>query len=65
MWMIPTPWGPIMFHWCPQETMALMAMLPFIGGAWLWIRSKFKRHIKEEREAHHDCCHPHDEHKES
>lgn len=51
-------------HWCIDETMALMAMLPFIGyyfrKAHLWYHAKFhhKCHTKS-------CNETHPEHKES
>lgn len=50
------------FHWCMQETQALLMMLPFLGAMWFWVRSKFKKHEKAEIESHHNCCHPHDKH---
>ena len=61
-WM--TPWGPI--HFCADEARMLfwgaVGALPFLGAGWLWVRSKFKRHVKEEVQSHHACCHPEDEH---
>jgi hypothetical protein len=53
-----------MFHFCPQEAMMLLLMVPFMGGLIAWVRRKFKKHEKAEQEAHHPCCHPDDEHKE-
>ena len=64
MWNIPTPWGPIQFHFCADELVMLMAMLGMSGGTIAWVRSKFKKHEKAEVKAHHECCHPGDEHKE-
>ena len=67
MWNIPTPWGPIPVHFCADEARMLVygavGALPFIGASWLWVRSKFKKHVREEQKAHHPCCHPDDEHK--
>jgi hypothetical protein len=66
MWTIPTPWGPISFHFCMDEARmmfySLLAMLPFVGGTWLWVRSKLKKHAKDEVKSHHACCHPEDDH---
>lgn len=30
------------FHFCPDEIMMLMMALPFIGGAFHWLRHKLK-----------------------
>jgi hypothetical protein len=55
MWIIPTPWGPISFHFCIDEARmvgySLLVTIPFVGSMWLWIRSKFKKHD--------NCCHDH------
>jgi hypothetical protein len=56
MWTIPTPWGPIMFHFCPQEMMVLLMMIPFMGGLIAWVRRKFKKHEKQEDAKHASCC---------
>jgi hypothetical protein len=29
-----------MFHWCNDESAALLASIPFIGFAWRWVRAK-------------------------
>lgn len=66
MWTIPTPWGVISFHFCADELRMLLygalGSLPFLGAAWFWVRSKFKKHQKEEVKSHHPCCHPDDKH---
>jgi hypothetical protein len=60
MWTIPTPWGPIQFHFCVDELRMLMygalGALPFLATAWLWVRSKFKKHEKQEDAKHAACC---------
>lgn len=27
-------------HWCNDETQALLASIPVLGAAWLWVRVK-------------------------
>lgn len=29
-------------HWCAEETMALVASIPVIGAAWLYLKSKWR-----------------------
>lgn len=62
MWTIPTPWGPVSFHFCADEARMLfygaLGSVPFLGAGWWWVRSKFKKDIK----SHHECCHPKDTH---
>jgi hypothetical protein len=60
MWIIPTPWGPIPVHFCVDELIMLMAFLGMSGGTIAWVRSKFKRHEKQEDAKHAACC-KHDE----
>jgi hypothetical protein len=66
MWTFMTPWGPISFHFCADEARMLFwgaaGSLPFLGAAWFWVRSKFKKHVVAEQVAHHKCCHPEDKH---
>lgn len=57
MWNIWTPWGPIQFHFCADE---LLILGPFMAGVIFWVRSKFKRHQKQEDAKHAACC-KHDE----
>lgn len=56
MWTIPTPWGPITFHFCADELFILFAWLGMSGGLITWVRSKFKRHQKQEDAKHAACC---------
>ena len=30
-------------HWCADETMAMLAALPFLGFAWAWIKTRFRK----------------------
>lgn len=54
------------FHFCIDEARMLfygaLGALPFVGATWWWVRSKFKKHAKEEVKSHHACCHPKDTH---
>lgn len=34
-----------MFHWCSDETQALLASLPVLGIAWVWLRTKGQKFL--------------------
>lgn len=44
-----------MFHWCPEETAALLAGLSALGGVGVWARAKLAI-WKAKRKPH--CCDP-------
>lgn len=56
MYTIWTPWGPIQVHFCADEMLMIMMFFGMSGGMVAWVRSKFKKHSKQEKEEHEDCC---------
>lgn len=51
-------------HICMDEIMAFMMLLPWVGGAFLWVRMKFRSWRKPvslncdscQQHVHHPCC---------
>ena len=47
------------FHICPDEILMFMMALPFIGGAFHWLRHKLRRtKCREDQDCIPKCEHP-------